>query len=81
MTSDRQAEAGVAQAGAGGADQARLGAQQLDPLEQAAPRCRRRRGGRRRSPDPQPDHHMVDRDDAVAADEIDQFEVAPAARI
>ena len=79
ITAKRQAEPGVAQAVAGRAQEARLGAQQLKALQEApfdAGRDPSVGGG---TPDSQLSHHVPHRYHAMTADKADQLQI-PAVR-
>jgi hypothetical protein len=75
-----KAEAGVAQAGAGGAQEARLGAQQVEALQQAALDADGDAAICLGASHPEVGHHVVDGNDAVAPDEVDQRSVTTSLR-
>ncbi len=76
----RQAEAGVAQALAGRAQQAGLGGEQVEALQEAGFDAGRDAAVGGGAADPKLGHHVAHRDEAVAADEADQLLVAVARR-
>ena len=77
---ERQAEAGVAQAGAGGAQEAGLGAEEVDTLQQPLLGTGRDAAVGGGAADAEVRHHVVDCDDAVAADEAEELAVAVGSR-
>jgi hypothetical protein len=76
---DGETETGVAQAVAGRPQEARLETEKIETLKQASVDTNRDAPVGRSLADFQRCHHMLDRDDAVAADEMDEFAIAVAA--
>ena len=77
---ERQAKAGVAQAGTGGAQEAGLGAEEVDTLQQPLLGTGRDAAVGGGAADAEVRHHVADCDDAVAADEAEELAVAVGSR-